>query len=123
MANLTVAHLPFGQANKWPAGMNQRVGILAQQAVISGLARQRDRIRFSLGTVTPAIEDDEYEWFGTGHWFGVIGSESLAEEFLFQLRAFDVQVIRHVRKDCAECPNSQGLVVRHCHVMHITAMV
>src|SRR5580658_3292708 len=67
MPDLAVAHLPLGQAHKGPAGMNERVGILAQQTVIGWLARQRDGVGLGLGAVTPAIEDDENEWFGTGH--------------------------------------------------------
>ncbi len=67
MANLAVAHLPFGQADERSAGMNQRVGILAQQPVIGRLARERDGIGLGFGAISPAVEDDENEWFGTGH--------------------------------------------------------
>ena len=67
MANLAVAHLPLGQTNKRSAGMDQRVGIFAQQPVVSGLARERDGVGFGFGAVSPAVEDDENEWFGTRH--------------------------------------------------------
>src|ERR1700730_16319235 len=62
MSDLAIAHLPFGQANERSAGVNQCVGIFAQQAVVGGLARQRDRIGFGFGAVTPAVEDDQDEW-------------------------------------------------------------
>ena len=65
VADFAVAHLPFGQADERPAGMNQRVGILAQQAVIGGLAGERDGVGFGFGAVSPAVEDDENEWFRT----------------------------------------------------------
>ena len=61
MTHLAVAHLPFRQAHKRTAGMNQCVGILAQKAVIGWLARQRDGVRFGFGAVSPAIEDDQYQ--------------------------------------------------------------
>ena len=59
MPNFAVAHLPFGQADRRPAGLNQRVGIFAQQAVVVGLARERDGVGFGFGAVSPAVEDDE----------------------------------------------------------------
>ena len=59
MADFAVAHLPFGQAHERPAGMNQRVGILAQQAVIRRLARERDGVGFGFGAVSPAVENDK----------------------------------------------------------------
>ena len=39
MAHFTVAHLPFRQSDEGAAGVNEGVGILAQQAVVGGLAR------------------------------------------------------------------------------------
>ena len=67
MTNFAVAHLPIGQADGWAAGLDQRVGILPQQTVVHRLAGKCDRIGFGLGAVTPAIEDDQDEWFGTRH--------------------------------------------------------
>src|SRR5208282_504656 len=67
MSNFAVAHLPLGEANKWSAGMNQRVGILAQQAVVSRFARQGNGVSLGFGAVSPAVEDNEDEWFRTGH--------------------------------------------------------
>ena len=67
MADFAVAHLPFGQSDERAAGVNQRVGILAQQAVVGGLAGERDGVGLGFGAVSPAVEDDEDERFGTGH--------------------------------------------------------
>src|SRR5262249_16912442 len=66
MPNFAIPHLAFRQADVRTAGLNQRVGILAQQAVVSRLPRQRDGVSVGLGSVTPTVEDDEDEWFGTG---------------------------------------------------------
>src|SRR5271155_4247990 len=70
MPNFAVAHLPFGQSDKRSTGVNQRVGILAQKAVIGGLTRQRDSVGFGLGAITPAVEDDKYQRFRTRHKCG-----------------------------------------------------
>ena len=67
MADFAVAHLPFGQADKRAAGLNERVGIFAQQPVIGWLARERDGIGFGFGAISPAVEDDENERFRTRH--------------------------------------------------------
>ena len=67
MPDLAVAHLPLGQSDKRPAGMNQRVGILPQQAVIGGLARERNGVGFGFGAVSPAVKNDQNERFRTGH--------------------------------------------------------
>src|SRR5215469_7867364 len=64
--DFAVAHLAFRQANKRAAGLNQGVGIFAQQAVVSRLAGEGDGVSFGFGAITPAVEDDEDEWFGTG---------------------------------------------------------
>src|ERR1039457_4086278 len=67
MPDLAVAHLPLRQSHKRPAGVNERVGILAQQPVVSRFARERDGIGFGFGTITPAVENDKNEWFRTRH--------------------------------------------------------
>src|SRR5258708_37537369 len=69
MPDFAVAHLSFRKADERSAGMNERGGIFAQQTVVGGLARERDGVGFGLGAVSPAVEDDEDEWFGTGHWW------------------------------------------------------
>ncbi len=68
VAHLAVAHLTVGKSDVGAAGLNQGVGILAQKAVVGGLASERDGVGFGLGAIAPAVEDDEDEWFGTGHW-------------------------------------------------------
>src|ERR1700676_4433243 len=70
MSNLAVAHLSLGQADEGSAGMNERVGIFAQQPVVSRLACERDGVSFCFGAITPAVEDDQDEWFRTGHRCG-----------------------------------------------------
>src|SRR5258705_10218839 len=67
VSDFTVAHLTVRQPNVFPAGMDKRVGIFAEQTIVGGLARQRDGIGFRLGAITPAVENDEDQWFGTGH--------------------------------------------------------
>ncbi len=67
VADLAVAHLAFGKADERAAGVDERVGIFAQQAVIGGLAGERDGVGFGFGAVSPAVEDDEDERFRTGH--------------------------------------------------------
>src|SRR6266496_3956381 len=62
--DFAVAHLAFRQADIRPAGLNQCVWIFAQETVVSRLARKRDGVGFGFGAVTPAVEDDENEWFG-----------------------------------------------------------
>src|SRR3984957_2967026 len=67
MPNLAVAHLPLGQSDKWPAGMNQRIRKLPQHPVIGRLASQRNSVSLTFSAVSPAIEDDKNEWFRTRH--------------------------------------------------------
>src|SRR6267378_5705258 len=67
MTDFTVPHLPFRQPDKRPAGVDKRIGILAQQPVIRGLARKCDGVGLGLGSVSPAVENDENERFRTRH--------------------------------------------------------
>jgi len=67
VADLGIAHLPVGQPDRVPAGLNQRVGIFPQQTVIGWLARARDGISLAFGTIAPAVKNDEDERFGTAH--------------------------------------------------------
>ena len=57
--HFAVAHLSLRQADKASAGVDERVGILGEQAVIVGLARQGNGIGLGGRRVTPAIENDE----------------------------------------------------------------
>ena len=63
MSDFAVAHLSVRQADGWAAGLNKRVGIFAQQAVIDRLTGKCDGIGFGFGAVTPSVEDDEDERF------------------------------------------------------------
>src|SRR5580704_18932074 len=74
VAHLTVAHLTVGKSNVWAARLNQGVGILAQKAVVRGLAGERDGVGLGLGAIAPAVEDDQDEWFGTIHKLSAIRS-------------------------------------------------
>ena len=67
MPDLTVPHLPLRQSHKWPAGMNERVGILPQQAVIGRLSGESNGVGFGFGSVSPAVENGKNERFRTGH--------------------------------------------------------
>ena len=66
MADFAVTHLSFRQPNVRATGVNQGVGILAQQAVISRLARERDGVGFGFGAVSPAVEDGQNKRFRSG---------------------------------------------------------
>ena len=57
--DFAVAHLPIGQPNIGAAGLDERVGIFAQQAVVNRLAGQGDGVGFGFGAVAPAVEDYE----------------------------------------------------------------
>src|SRR6516225_9248714 len=63
VADFAVAHLAFGEADEWAGGLDQRVGKLAQQLVIGGLARKGDRVALRLRAVAPSIEHSQYAWF------------------------------------------------------------
>lgn len=45
------------------------------------------------------------------------------KEFPLQLRAFDLQVFRQVRQDCAESTNAQAIVVGHGYMVRVSANV
>ena len=65
--HFAIAHLPFGQADVWTAGLDQGIGIFAQQALVGRLVRQRDGIEIRFRAVTPAVEDDQNQRFRTRH--------------------------------------------------------
>ena len=67
MPHFAVAHLPLGQADELAAGLDQRIGIFAQQTVIGRLACEGDGVGFGFGAISPAVENDENEWFRTSH--------------------------------------------------------
>ena len=61
VADFAVAHLPVGQADKMLRGADQRVGKLAQQLVVGGLAGQRNGVVGGFGAVAPSVEDGQNE--------------------------------------------------------------
>ena len=65
MADFAIAHLSLGEADEGPAGVDQRIGILAQQPVVRRLARERNSVGFGFSAVSPAVEDDQNERFRT----------------------------------------------------------
>src|SRR5215468_11150951 len=63
VANFAVTHLPFGQANCWARGADQRVRELAEQFVVGWLAGERDGIALGFRTIAPAVEYGQYNGF------------------------------------------------------------
>ncbi len=61
VADFAVAHLPVGQADKVIGGLDQRVGKLAQQLVVSGLAGQRNGVVGGFSAIAPSVEDGQNE--------------------------------------------------------------
>ena len=106
MTDLAVAHLPFGQPNKWPAGMNQRVRILPQQAVVGRFAGESDGVGFRFGSVSPAVENCKNERFRTRHKSASSSSRELKmvqrQGRLLTGRIFPQPISRR-------CPNSEQL--------------
>src|SRR5882757_83 len=51
MSDFAVSHLAIRQANVTAAGLNESVGIVAQQAVICWLAGEGDGVGFGLGAI------------------------------------------------------------------------
>src|SRR3981081_3055322 len=67
MADLAIAHLIVRQTDVWATGMNERIGILAGQTVVSGLTGESDRVGRGFGAITPAVKNDQNEWFRPRH--------------------------------------------------------
>src|SRR5579863_4248469 len=62
MPDFAVSHLPGGQTDIAPAGVDERVRKFLEQTVIVGLARQRDCICVGRRSIAPAIENDKNQW-------------------------------------------------------------
>ena len=77
VAHFAIAHLPFGQADEWAGGVNQRVGKIRQQAVVIRLARESDGVALGFGAVAPAVEHGEHDRFRS---FGHVSDRRLARE-------------------------------------------
>src|SRR4030088_2782239 len=67
MADLAIAHLIVRQTDVWATGMNERIGILAEQTVVSGLTGESESVGRGFGALTPAVKNDQNEWFRSGH--------------------------------------------------------
>ena len=68
MADLAVAHLAVGQADKVLRGLDQRVGILAHQQVVGGLFGQRNGVVGGFRAIAPSVEDGQNNrTLGGGH--------------------------------------------------------
>ena len=65
VAHFAIAHLSFGQSDEGAGGVDQRVRKIGEQAVVIRFAREGDGVAFRFGTVAPAIEDGEDDWFWT----------------------------------------------------------
>ena len=61
VADLAVAHLPVWQADKVVAGLDERVGIFAQQLVVGWLAGQCNGVVGGFDAIAPSIEDGQNE--------------------------------------------------------------
>jgi predicted exporter len=79
MADFAVAHLPFRQADERPGSVDQRVGKIFDQGVISGFASQRDGVASCFRAVAPTVEHGEYDGFRS---FGHSSSGYMDEQFL-----------------------------------------
>jgi len=68
VADLAIAHLPFGQADVRARSVNQGIREFLEQAVVIGFAGKRDGVALRLSAVAPAVEDGENDGFGAlGH--------------------------------------------------------
>ena len=66
MANFAVAHLAVGEADEVVAGLDEGVGVLAEEAIVGGLAGEGDGVAEGFGTVAPAVENGEDDrWCGS----------------------------------------------------------
>ena len=63
--DFAIAHLPLGQADGRPGGVDQRVGKFGEQPVVIGLAREGDGVAFGFGAIAPAVEHGQDDRFRT----------------------------------------------------------
>ena len=59
--HFAVAHLPIGQAHEVVGGLDERVGILAQQLIVGRLLGQRNGVVGGFGAIAPSIKDGQKE--------------------------------------------------------------
>ena len=67
VSHFAVAHLPFRQPDGGARGLDQRVGVVAQEAVIGGLSGGGDGVAFDGRRVAPAIQHREDQRFRSRH--------------------------------------------------------
>src|SRR5215468_9337217 len=60
VADFTVAHLPFRQANCGAGGADQRVGKFANQLVVSRFASKGNGVALGFRAIAPAVEYGQY---------------------------------------------------------------
>ena len=63
MAHLAIAHLPFGQSDKWSGGVDQCVWKIRDEAIVIGFARKSDGVSLGFGAEAPAVKHSENDWF------------------------------------------------------------
>src|SRR5215467_689267 len=92
VTNFAIAHLSLGKAHVFAAGVDQRVRVLAQQAVVGGLASEGDSVSFDFRAVTPPIENYENKRFRTRHKLPALSLQRLIISCSIS-RANQVQVV------------------------------
>src|SRR5579872_114170 len=63
VADFAVAHLAFGQSDKWAGSVDQNIGEFLEQRVVIWLAREGDCVALRLRRVAPAVEHGQHNWF------------------------------------------------------------
>ena len=66
VADFAVAHLAVGEADEMLGGAQEGVGVVAQEHVVGGLAGLGYGVAMGFGSVAPAVEDGQDDWFGHG---------------------------------------------------------
>ena len=59
VADLAVAHLPFGKADTQAARLEQGPGLPGPESLPGGRIRQGDGVAFALGAIAPPIQYDQ----------------------------------------------------------------
>src|ERR1700729_2528342 len=65
MADFTIAHLSFGEADGGAGSVDERVGKIFEEAIVIWFAREGDGVAFGFGAVAPAVEDGEDDGFSS----------------------------------------------------------
>src|SRR5271154_530139 len=63
MADFTIAHLSFGEADGGAGGVDERVGKFLEEAIVIWFAREGDGVAGGFGAVAPAVEHGEDDGF------------------------------------------------------------